>query len=102
MYNKNSACILVMHSKNMATNKGLLTKLLYISYYYVGPRGSGAIRLVRDGTTALNYTSGVVQVWWNWQWANICYDDSFDSDEADVICHQLGWSRASSYHGREV
>ena len=61
-----------------------------------GPSTSdGAIRLVRNGTSS--YTSGVVQVWLNGQWGNICYDDAFDYDEADVVCHQLGWSGASSY-----
>ena len=63
----------------------------------LGPSSTGAIRLVRDGTTSPDYTSGVVQVWWNEQWGNICNDGSIGSDEADVICHQLGWSGASSY-----
>ena len=63
----------------------------------IGPSSSGAIRLVRDGTTSPDYTSGVVQVWWNGQWGNICNDASFGYDEADVICHQLGWSGVSYY-----
>ena len=58
---------------------------------------SGTIRLVRNGATSPNYTSGVVQVWWNGQWGNICNDASFGYDEADVVCHQLGWSGASYY-----
>ena len=62
-----------------------------------GPSGSGAIRLVRNSITSPDYTSGVVQVWWNGQWGNICNDDLFNYDEADVVCHQLGWSGASSY-----
>ena len=65
----------------------------------IGPSGTGAIRLVRDGATSPDYTSGVVQVWWNRQWGNICDNGNgvFDSNEADVICHQLGWSGASGY-----
>ena len=63
----------------------------------IGPNSNGAIRLVRSGITSSDYTSGVVQVWLNGQWGNICYDDAFDYDEADVVCHQLGWSGASSY-----
>ena len=63
----------------------------------LGPRSSGVIRLVRDGYTSPDYTSGVVQVWWNGQWGNICNDASFGYDEADVVCHQLGWSGASYY-----
>ena len=67
-----------------------------------GPSSHGAIRLVRNGTTSSNYTSGVVQVWLNGQWGNICYDDSsFGSGEADVVCHQLGWSGASSYNSSQ-
>ena len=63
----------------------------------IGPSSSGAICLVRDGHTSPDYTSGVVQVWWNGQWGNICNDASFGYDEADVVCHQLGWSGASYY-----
>ena len=63
----------------------------------LGPSSSGAIRLVRDGYTSPDYTSGVIQVWWNGQWGNICNDASFGYDEADVVCHQLGWSGASYY-----
>ena len=67
------------------------------STLFSGPSSDGAIRLVRYGTTSPYYTSGVVQVWWNRQWGNICYDSSFGYNEANVICHQLGWSGASSY-----
>ena len=67
------------------------------STLFSDPSGSGAIRLVRGSTTSPDYTSGVVQVWWNGQWGSICYGYSFDYDEANVICHQLGWSGASSY-----
>ena len=62
-----------------------------------GPNGDGAIRLVRNGATSPYYTSGVVQVWRNETWGNICDDGSFGYNEADVICHQLGWSGASTY-----
>ena len=71
----------------------LTTRILIL----LGPNGDGAIRLVRNGFTSPDYTSGVVQVWWNGQWGNICDDSSFGFDEADVICHHLGWSGASSY-----
>ena len=71
--------------------------IIIVWFFILGPNSNGAIRLVRDGTTSPYYTSGVVQVWWNGQWGNICDDASFGSDEADVICHQLGWSGAFDY-----
>ena len=64
----------------------------------LGPSSNGAIRLVRDGFTSPDYTSGVVQVWWNGQWGNICYNAYTGYDEANVVCHQLGWSGASNYN----
>ena len=64
---------------------------------YSGPSSDGAIRLVRNDNTSPDYTSGVVQVWWNGQWGNICDNASFGYNEAHVICHQLGWSGASYY-----
>ena len=83
----------------VARHSTLLPAFAYLKLPSVisGPSGSGAIRLVRDGATSPYYTSGVVQVWWNGYWGNICEDASFGNDEADVICHQLGWSGASSY-----
>ena len=30
-------------------------------------------------------------------WGNICDDDYYNSTEANVICHQLGYTGASSY-----
>ena len=63
----------------------------------LGPSGNDAIRLVRNGYTSPDYTSGVVQVWWNGQWGNICVDYSFGPNEANVICHQLGWRGAIYY-----
>ena len=75
--------------------------MLFQLQYFVsslGPSGSsGAIRLVRNGTTSPDYTSGVVRVWLFGHWDNICNDASFGYDEADVVCHQLGWSGASYY-----
>ena len=34
---------------------------------------------------------------YNSQWGNICDDESFGITEATVICHQLGYTGASSY-----
>ena len=71
--------------------------LCHKNYLLSGPSGNGAIRLVRGSTTSPDYTSGVVQVWWNRHWGSICYGYSFGYNEANVICHQLGWSGASGY-----
>ena len=30
-------------------------------------------------------------------WGNICDDSDYESTEANVICHQLGYTGASSY-----
>ena len=56
------------------------------------------MRLLNDGSTSLYNTAGRVQVWYGGQWGNICDDFSFGSNEANVICHQLGWSGATSFY----
>ena len=33
----------------------------------------------------------------NGEWGNMCYDTHFGQNEAHVICHQLGYTGASSY-----
>ena len=69
----------------------------YMENVYIGPNGVGAIRLLNSGRSQYN-TAGRVQVWYGEQWGNICDRNTyFGYDEADVICHQLGWSGSSSY-----
>ena len=68
---------------------------------FVGPSSVGAMRLLNAGSTSLYNTAGRVQVWFGGEWGNICDDTSFDLTEANVICHQLGWSGASSYSNAE-
>ena len=47
---------------------------------------------------SLYNTAGRVQVWYGGQWGNICDKHRYYYyDEADVVCHQLGWSGSSSY-----
>ena len=55
------------------------------------------LRLSHNGTSKLSYTSGRVQLLYNSTWWNICNDDTFGMTEATVICHQLGYTGASSY-----
>ena len=67
--------------------------------FYVGPNSVGAIRLWNSGSISLYNTAGRVQVWWyGGYWGNIGdRNANFGYDEADVVCHQLGWSGSSSY-----
>ena len=56
------------------------------------------MRLLNSGSTSLYNTAGRVQVWYGRQWGNICDKNAnFGSEEADVVCHQLGWSGSSTY-----
>ena len=72
--------------------------MVLIIYIHVGPSSVGAIRLLNSGSTSLYNTAGRVQVWYGGQWGNICHRNAyFGYDEADVVCHQLGWSGSSSY-----
>ena len=66
--------------------------------FYIGPNKFGAVRLLNSGSTSQYNTAGYVQVWYGGQWGNICDSNKyFGYDEADVVCHQLGWSGSSSY-----
>ena len=69
---------------------------LYFSCY-AAPAGNGVIHFYRNGISSSSYYYGIVQIWYNGQWGNICDDDDYDQYEADVVCHQLGHTGASSY-----
>ena len=56
-----------------------------------------AITLYRNGYTSSSYYYGIVRVYYNNEWSNICDDSYYSSTEANVICHQLGYTGASSY-----
>ena len=66
---------------------------------FVLETGSGALRLVRNNlySTIQAWSSGIVEIFYSNVWGNICDDYYFGFDEADVICHQLGYTGASSY-----
>ena len=55
------------------------------------------MRLYRSGLTSTSYTSGIIQIYYSNTWGNICDDSDFAYNEANVICHQLGYSGYSSY-----
>ena len=58
----------------------------------------GVVRLYHNGVTSSSYYYGIVQILYNGEWGNICDDFYYDQYEADVICHQLGYTGASSYN----
>ena len=59
---------------------------------------NGAIILSRNGYDSSSYYYGIVRVYYNNGWGNICDDYHYSSTEANVICHQLGYTGASSYY----
>ena len=59
---------------------------------------NGAIILFRNGYTSTSYNFGIVRVYYNNGWGNICYDSYHSSTESNVICHQLGYTGPSSYN----
>lgn len=68
--------------------------------------GVGSIRLYRNGSadTSQSWSSGIVQIYFSFRyWGNICDNNStFGQNEADVICHQLGYAEAISYERNET
>ena len=83
----------------------MIKKLLQLYYSIISVRpdigqsiSDGTIVLSRNGVRSNNYTSGIVEVYYNGGWSGICADDgSFGRDEANVVCHQLGYEDAGSY-----
>ena len=61
------------------------------------PSGNGVVRLYRNGVTSSFYYYGIIQIYINNDWGNICNDYYYSSTEANVICHQLRYTGASSY-----
>ena len=59
--------------------------------------GFGTVRLIRHNIHSRDYTSGIVEIYYGSTWGNICDDSSFGYNEANVICHQLTFTGASSY-----
>lgn len=58
---------------------------------------TGTIILSRNGVSSVSYYYGIVRMFDNDGWGNICDDGNYGSNEADVMCHQLGYTGASHY-----
>ena len=74
----------------------LVCSLNILIYFYLATPRNGAITLFRNGIATSSYYYGIVRVYYN-GWGNICDDFYYSSTEANVICHQLGYTGASSY-----
>ena len=74
----------------------MLSFEMNIFYHLANVAQNGAIILSRSGYSSSSYYYGTVRIYYN-GWGNICYDYYYGSNEANVICHQLGYTGASSY-----
>ena len=70
---------------------------MIIFYYLANDAQNGALILSRNGYSSSSNYYGIVRVYYNNGWGNICDDYFYSSTEANVICHQLGYTGASSY-----
>ena len=64
-------------------------------YLSCAGEANGAVTLFKEGTASIHHTSGVVRVYYDGKWGNICGVSSWDITEATVVCHQLGYAGAS-------
>ena len=86
------------HGENVGVECSCKNKIIVITIALCLLLAVGVVRLYRNGVTSSSYYYGIVQIWYNEQWGNIYDDSRYDQYEADVICHQLGYTGASSYN----
>ena len=71
-------------------------------FVFISELSTGSVRLYRKGVSLPSYSHGIVQIYMDNQWGNICKDSKFKQKEADVVCHQLSYTGASTYSSAGV
>ena len=84
-------------SQKVSATTTLYSNVTYYHFYFPSVRSEGTIVLSRNNVASSSYSYGVVRVWYSNGWGNICDDSSFGYSEANVICHQLGYTGVSTY-----
>ena len=85
------------HSEDAGVDCSCKNEIILITIVLYLLLAVGIVRLYRNGLTSSSYYYGIVQIWYNGEWGNICDDSRYNQYEADVICHQLGYTGAYSY-----
>jgi deleted-in-malignant-brain-tumors protein 1 len=62
-----------------------------------GSPATGSMVLLRNGVVSSQFSSGRVLLYFSSRWGNICRYTSFVNANADVICHQMTYTGASSW-----
>ena len=76
-----------------------MNSIRFYNYYYniIGSSATnGAIILSRYNYSSTSYYYGTVRIYYN-GWGNICDDNYYSYNDANVICHQLGYTGVSTY-----
>lgn len=68
-----------------------------VCIYVASQENNGAVSLWRNGGSSIYYTSGIVEVMYTGLIGNICDGGTWGQTEADTVCRQLSYSRATRY-----
>ena len=78
----------ISHKRGDKNAITVLVPVLWAGYFFLdGCANNGDIRLVGNGSTT---SQGRVEVCYNNTWGTVC-NDSFGSNDASVVCKQLGY-----------